>query len=97
MMPKRMGLVKCLISKKAQRQAARAGMLATPPHREGLFSLMTSFTKCPETSFTLPARLTRRGDERDGLEDDGHTGTAGAICDRGDAEAEFIWSLVHGL
>jgi len=35
MMPKRMGLVKCLISEKAQRQAARAGMLATPPHREG--------------------------------------------------------------
>jgi hypothetical protein len=58
---------------------------------------MTSFTRCLETSFTLPAREAHRGDGSDGLEDDGRTGTAGAICGRGDAKADIVCGVVRGL
>jgi hypothetical protein len=52
-----------------------------------LFSLMTSFTQCPETSFTLPrVRSTQGGSEKDGMEDDGCSRAEGSVCGGGQAE-----------
>src|SRR5580692_1540320 len=44
-----------------------------------VFSLMTSFTKRLDTCFTLPRECSERGSNH-GLEGDGHSGTARAVC-----------------
>src|ERR1700730_1382455 len=56
-----------------------------PPLARNLFSPMTSFTHCPETSFTL-RRAKRAGRwKRNGLEDDVYSATAGTVCGGGRA------------
>jgi hypothetical protein len=61
--------------------------LEVPFHPSVLFSPMTSFTQCPETSFTLPrVRSTQGGSEKDGMEDDGCSRAEGSVCGGGQTE-----------
>jgi len=59
-----------------------------------LFSLMTCFTHCPGTSFTL---LRSRRCWGDGVEGDGRSGAAGAICGGGLAAGEAVDAAVRGV
>src|SRR6266852_8418394 len=61
------------------------------PWRAFLFRLMTSFTHCPGTSFTLPrVRSTHGGGKSDGMEDDGYSGAARPVCGGGHAKSAAL-------
>src|SRR5579859_1659587 len=88
----------CLILLWAREQTHSAPPFPNPALRKKLFSPMTSFTHCPGTSFTLPARAEHAlGCNRDGVEDDGCSGTTGAFCSGGDTEEAEVWRSVRGL
>src|SRR5579859_324567 len=97
----------CALSALISKENALSALLRSiPPSGEcvahswvrGLFSPMTSFTHCPGTSFTLPARAEHAlGCNRDGVEDDGCSGTTGAFCSGGDTEEAEVWRSVRGL
>src|SRR5438445_10802092 len=62
-----------------------------------VFSLMTSFTKCPGTSFTLPRWFHRPGESKDGVEDDGRGGTESAVCGGGNTTGEVADGAMSGV
>ena|SRR5215468_5689927 len=60
-----------------------------------LFSSMTSFTKCPETSFTLRRERSERGSiSGDAMEDDGCQRAAGEVCGGSFSAGEAIQHFV---
>jgi hypothetical protein len=72
-------------------ESFRCANIPAPALRKVLFSPMTSFTPCPETSFTLQrVRSTRRGGKSDGLENDGCARAEGAVCGGGRAEGADV-------
>jgi hypothetical protein len=62
-----------------------------------VFSLMTSFTKCPGTSFTLPRERSERGSvSKNALEDHGSPRTACAVRDRDESSGKVIQRFMAG-
>src|SRR5579864_1402141 len=63
-----------------------ADRISTPLNPQNVSSLMTSFTECPGTSFTLPRWFHQPGESKDGVEDDGrlppswHDGSRSPAC-----------------
>src|ERR1700694_5957760 len=61
--------------------------LESHPCAKNVFVLMTSFTRCPGTSFTLPrVRSTHGGGKSDGMEDDGCSRATRPVCGGGHAK-----------
>src|SRR5712692_10241175 len=67
-----------------------------PTLAKKLFSLMTSFTKRPGTSFTLPRERSERGG-RHGLEDDECKRTTRAVCGGGESAGKAVHQVVPGV
>src|ERR1700694_6357715 len=63
-----------------------------------MFGLMTSFTRCPGTSFTLPrVRSTHGGGKSDGMEDDGCSRATRPVCGGGHAKRAALPRVVCRL
>src|SRR5260370_22575742 len=69
----------------------RDASVESHPCAKNVFRLMTSFTHCPGTSFTLPrVRSTHGGGKSDGMEDDGYSGAARPVCGGGHAKSAAL-------
>ena len=69
-----------------------------PTHSWFLSSLMTCFTKCPGTSFTLLRERSERGGvSQDAVEDYGCSPTEGGVCSGGEAPSEVVYGPMSGV
>src|ERR1017187_164383 len=87
------------VRKKCDEKGGAAVHLWTAPLKpKPVFSLMTSFTKCLQTSFTLPRERSERGSiPIDAMEDDGCPRTASELCGNRESGREVIDGIVPGV
>ncbi len=77
---------------------ARCQEAKIPTQAKEVFGLMTSFTKCLGTCFTLPCeRSERRSVNRDALEDHGCQRTASVVRGGGEAAGEAVHGALSGV
>src|SRR5437868_9790503 len=63
-----------------------------------VFSFMTSFPLCSETSFTLPRERSERGSEpTDAFQNHGRSRTKSAVCGSGDTQREAVSDTMQGV